>query len=462
MNIGLGEAARAMQGKADLQGLENAPVSAVKTDSRQTGPGDLFFCLQGTRTDGHGFARHAADRGALAIAAHKELPGIQDTPVLVVDDTLRALGRLGRHWRIKAGRRVLGITGSAGKTTTKEILAEVLKTRFVVGKNYKNWNNQLGLPLSLLMQSGDEDFWIMELGINNPADMGELGEILLPDAALILNVGSCHLEGLGDVSGVAASKSHILDYLRAGHKAFINLDYPDLQREAGSRRNLNITWFSSRDPKAACRVSHSRDNRFILHAHGQELPFEAPVQGAHFCENLAAIWAVALEYGMQPDEVQAGLEKASLPEQRMSISRAGDWIIIDDSYNANPMSMQAALETARSLTSGGNLILVLGDMAELGQAEAQAHKDLGRSLCARAFTALFYHGDNLDHVLSGMNGAGSRRTHEIQDVSSFLSAWDKMGCPDGVILFKGSRRAGMENFVQAFKAQVEKTQKAGT
>ncbi len=460
MNIGLGEAARAMQCKAYLSGLENAPVNAVKTDSRRTGPGDLFFCLQGTRTDGHGFARHAADRGALAIVAHKELTGIQDKPVLVVDDTLRALGRLGRHWRLKAGPRVLGVTGSAGKTTTKEILAEVLKTRFAVGKNFKNWNNQLGLPLSLLMQSGDEDFWIMELGINNPADMGELGEILLPDAALILNVGPCHLEGLGDVCGVAASKSRILDYLRAGHKAFINLDYPELQSEVEARPNLNITWFSSRDPAAACRVTYSRNNRFILHAHGQTRPFEAPVQGAHFCENLAAIWAGALEYGMQPDEIQAGLERASLPEQRMSISRSGDWIIIDDSYNANPMSMQAALETARSLASGGSLILVLGDMAELGQAEARAHEDLGRSLCAGAFTALFYHGDNLEHVLSGMNGEGSRRTHEMQDVSSFLSAWDKMGCSGGVILFKGSRRSGMDSFVRAFKAKV-KTQETG-
>ncbi len=461
MNLGLLEATRAMQCKTDLQGLENAWISAVRTDSRQTGPGDLFFCLHGTRTDGHSFARQAADRGALAIVAHKELPDIQDTPILKVDDTLRAMGRLGRHWRLKSGRRVLGITGSAGKTTTKEILAEVLKTRFVVGKNYKNWNNQLGLPLSLFMQSGDEDFWIMELGINNPTDMGELGEILLPDAALILNVGPCHLEGLGDVSGVAASKSRILDYLRAEHKAFINLDYPDLQREAGVRRDLNLTWFSSRDFKAACRVSHNRDNRFILHAHGEELQFEAPVQGAHFCENLAAIWAVALEYGMQPGEVQAGLEKASLPEQRMSVGRAGDWIIIDDSYNANPMSMQAALETARNLASGGNLILVLGDMAELGQAEARAHRDLGRSLCAEGFTALFYHGNNLEHVLSGMNGAGSRKTHEMRDISSFLSAWDKLGCPGGVILFKGSRRAGMESFVQAFKARVGKNRETG-
>ena len=462
MNIGLGEAARAMQGTADLQGLENAPVNAVRTDSRQTGPGDLFFCLQGTRSDGHSFAGQAADRGALAIVAHRDLGSIQNTPVLAVDDTLKALGRLGRHWRLKAGPRVLGITGSAGKTTTKEILAEVLKTRFTVGKNHKNWNNQLGLPLSLLMQKGDEDFWIMELGINNTTDMDELGEILLPDAALILNVGPCHLEGLGDVSGVARAKARLLDYLRAEHRAFINLDYPDLKREAGARPDLNTTWFSSRDPEADCRVSHSRDNLFVLNLNEEEIPFHAPVQGAHFCENLAAIWAVALEYGMQPDEIQAGIEKSSLPEQRMCISRSGDWTIIDDSYNANPMSMQAALDTARSLASGGDLVLVLGDMAELGRDEARAHRDLGRSLCAGAFTALFYNGDNLEHVLSGMNGEGSRKAHKIKDVSSFLSAHDKLGCRHGVILFKGSRRAGMENFVQAFKARVEKNREAGT
>ncbi|WP_291320198.1 UDP-N-acetylmuramoyl-tripeptide--D-alanyl-D-alanine ligase [Desulfonatronospira sp.] len=461
MEMKLGEAARAMQGQADLKGLERAPVSAVKTDSRRTGPGDLFFCLQGTRNDGHSFARQAADRGALAIVAHRELSTVQDTPVLMVDDTLKALGRLGRHWRLKAGPKVLGITGSAGKTTTKEILAEVLKTRFKVGKNFQNWNNQLGLPLSLLMQRGNEDFWIMELGINNHTDMDELGEILHPDAALILNVGPCHLEGLGDVAGVARAKSCILDHLRAERRAFINLDYPDIKREAESRPDLNITWFSSCDPEAACRVSHSRDNWFILHLNGRDIFFEAPVQGAHFCENLAAIWAVALAYGMHTEEIRAGLKKVTLPEQRMSICRLGKWTIIDDSYNANPMSMQAALKTARSLASGENLILVLGDMAELGQAETRAHRDLGRSLCTEAFTALFYRGENLEHVLSGMNGTGSRKTHEIQDVSSFLSAWDKLGCPGGVIIFKGSRRAGMENFVQAFKASLKKDREAG-
>ncbi|WP_291321751.1 UDP-N-acetylmuramoyl-tripeptide--D-alanyl-D-alanine ligase [Desulfonatronospira sp.] len=462
MNLELQEAALAMQARVDRDRPWNIQVAGVQTDSRKTGPGELFFCLQGSRSDGHSYAGQAATRGAAGIVAHKELSNIMDTPVLMVDDTLKALGRLGRHWRQKAGRLVLGITGSAGKTTTKEILAGVLAARFRVGKNYRNWNNQLGLPLSLCMQSGDEDFWVMELGINNHQDMDRLGEILLPDAALILNVGPCHLEGLGDVAGVASAKARLLDHIQAGGKAYINMDYPELKREAGARQELNITWFSRRHSEAGYRVIHLQADRFLLHLDGQEISFTAPVQGAHLCENLAAVWAVSLEFGMQPGEIKEALKKAVLPEQRMSVSRLGDWTVIDDSYNANPMSMQAALETARSLASGKDLVLVLGDMAELGPGEALTHAELGRTLCRDGFTALFYHGDNLQHVMSGMNGSGSRRTLYVQDTTSFQKAWEKQGCSGGVILFKGSRRAGMEKFVQAFKHCLATPEKTGS
>ncbi len=452
MKLKLEETAMAMDASGDLHGLQERMVTRVQTDSRMVSPGDLFFCLQGLRFDGHSFAREAVLRKAAAVVAHKPLPELRNVPVLTVDNTLRALGRLGRYWRQKAGRRVIGITGSAGKTTTKEILSGVLGAGFKVGKNYQNWNNQVGLPLSLLGFTGREDFWILELGINSHADMDDLGEILLPDAAVILNVGPCHLQELGDIDGVAAAKARILDYLRPEHKALLNMDYPWLQKEALSRPHTNIIWFSAENPQAAYRVRPSAKGEYILYARDTRYRFRTPFQLGHLCENLAAVLALALEYGMSPQNVQKGLDETSLPQQRMSITSKGPWTLIDDTYNANPMSMQAALEAAENLASGQDIFLVLGDMAELGRTEKEAHRELGRSLKRIGFTALFYCGHNLQEVQKGLNSDLQDRVHPVEDISAFLSAWKKLGPSGGTILFKGSRKIGMEKFLQAFHA----------
>ncbi len=453
MKLKLCEAAQAVNAVGDLCGQEELIASGVQTDSRLVKPGDLFFCLQGSRFDGHCFAREAAQKKALAVVAHKHLPDLEDYPVLLVNNTLKALGRLARHWRQKCGATVIGITGSSGKTTTKEALAEVLGTRFRAGKNYRNWNNQLGLPLSMLSFSGDEDFWILELGINNPWDMDELGEILVPDAAIILNVGPCHLQGLGDVAGVAAAKARIMDHLQEEHKVFINPDYSLLHREALARPGVNAILFSCSSSESSYRVRHILEEEYILYTQGVEHAFRFPFPGKHLCENLAAVWAVAVEYGLSPEEIKTGLQKVRLPGQRMSVADRGAWTIIDDTYNANPMSMRAALEAARSMAGTRDLFLVLGDMGELGRIEEEAHRDLGRHLASMDFKALFYCGVNCANVKAGLKYFQREKVHQIEDVNSFLSAWNRLTHSGGLILFKGSRKAGMENFLRAFQSR---------
>ena len=453
MKFRLWEAAQAVNAVGDLYGREELMASGVQTDSRLVRPGDLFFCLQGSRFDGHSFAGEAAQKKALAVVAHKPLPGLKDYPVLLVNNTLKALGRLARSWRQKCGATVIGITGSSGKTTTKEMLAEVMGTRYRTGKNYRNWNNQLGLPLSMLSFSGDEDFWILELGINNPWDMDELGEILVPDAAIILNVGPCHLQGLGDVAGVASAKAGIMDHLQEEHKVFINQDYSLLHRETLARPGVNTISFSCSSEEASYRVRHVYKEEYILYTRDVEYAFSFPFPGKHLCENLAAVWAAALEYGLSSEEIRTGLQKVVLPGQRMSVADKGAWTIIDDTYNANPMSMKAALETARSLAGTRDLFLVLGDMGELGRIEEEAHRDLGRHLASMDFKALFYCGMNCASVKAGLKDFQKEKVHHIEDVNSFLSAWNRLTHSGGLILFKGSRKNRMENFLRAFQTR---------
>lgn len=455
MKLSLQEVAHALKSFGDLDDCQDQWATGVQTDSRLVKRGDIFFCLRGSRMDGHNFVQEAASRQASAVVVHQPLPNPPKIPVLLVDDTTRALGRLGGYWRNKTRAVVIGVTGSAGKTTTKELLAGVLSAGYRVGKSYQNWNNQIGLPLSLLNFTGEEDFWILELGINNPHDMQELGAILRPDAALILNVGPCHLEGLKDVRGVAAAKAQILDYLQPDHKAFINLDYPELKQEATARSGLNTTWFSCRDEQAHYHLHASSAENCLLRTGEKEYRFSCFVPGSHLNENLAALWAVALEYGLSPEQVQSGLSQATLPGQRLSILSSAGWTVIDDTYNANPVSMQAALNTAQELSRGSDLFLVLGDMAELGQEEENAHKELGKKLSRMDFQALFYCGSNFEHVVAQLESSLGEKAYQVQDPSSFVSHWKRMNFSRGVILFKGSRKAGVESFLQAFQNLME-------
>ena len=231
MNLTLRDIALALTGKPCSSPAVDKEITGVCTDSRALAPNNLFFCLKGERFDAHDFVLQVAQAGATAIVAQRELPGLE-CPVIVVDDTQIALGKLARFWRDKAAAKVLAVTGTAGKTTVKELLAQTLSSVLSVAKNHKNFNNQVGLPLSMLAATGTEDAWVMEVGISKPGDMAELGVIISPDLALVLNIGPAHLEGLGDLTGVAAAKAELLAHLAPGGRGLCSMDYPELWTEA--------------------------------------------------------------------------------------------------------------------------------------------------------------------------------------------------------------------------------------
>lgn len=450
MRMTLNEAASALKSVGDLNGSESVIVNNIQTDSRLVRSGDLFFCISGQRMDGHNFAGQAAEKGAAAIVSHKPMPEIE-TPVMLVEDTIKALGRLGRYWRIKKGKKVVAVTGSAGKTTTKEMISEILGVRYQVGKNYKNWNNQLGLPLSILKFSGDEDYWVLELGINNPDDMDELAWIACPDIAVILNVGPCHLQGLGSVEGVARSKCLLLDYLTGASKAIVSLDYSYLIDEVASKENIVPVWFSCDRADADYMATYKGAGEFEIIDHDQSLSFSGAAGWSQYCENIAASWAVARDAGLDQAEIIKGFKKFRSPAQRFSIFSHGPWTIIDDTYNANPLSMVKAINTAHDIAEGKNLVLVLGDMAELGKDEESVHKELGKTISNKGCSGILFQGKNAKSVFDGLYIDHKHIFYEVDNETQFITALNSLNLSGGAILFKGSRSTRMEKYIKFFR-----------
>ncbi len=471
MRYTVGEAAACLTG-SQLHGPEGTRgIGAVRTDSRTLEPGDLFVCLVGERHDGHDFAAQAARLGAAAVVVSRTPSGLSGDlgcPLIQVPDTLAGLGRLGRCWRdrfARTGGKVVAVTGTAGKTTVKELIAQALENILAakhgkktqrVAKNHKNFNNQVGLPLSILAATGTEDAWVMEVGISKPHDMDELGVVVAPDVALVLNVGPAHLEGLGSLAGVAQAKASLLRHVDESGTALCSMDYPELWTTARAQRP-DVVGFSARDESAryfARFVEALEDGRgrFELSVAGERVQAILPACGSHFAENAAAVAAVCHTLGHSAADIAAGLDGCVLPEQRFCCSMRGGWCVVDDTYNANPLSMARSIEAARLMAGDKPLVLVLGEMRELGTGAAQAHEELGALLPTVAPEAVFFKGDHADDVARGAGkGLAVRR---VQDPAEVLAQLPALNAGHGVVLVKGSRSLRMELFAQAILCEL--------
>ncbi len=466
-------------------------IAGVRTDSRQVEAGDMFVCIVGDRFDGHDFAADVVARGATVLLAERDpfaevakMEARPDVVVLIVANAVLALGKLANWYRNQTKAKVIGITGTAGKTTVKELLAHVLSTCGTVAKNPLNLNNQIGLPLSMLAATGEENFWVMEAGISEARDMDELGAILRPDFALILNVGQGHTLGLGQ-RGVAHYKSLLLKYLmdkttESGvekGQALVSADYDDLVREARSQCR-NITFFSATGKPMTYRAAYMgvaesvEDSHIDAHAdvmHGryrvwldgvaQEIV--APFRGAFGAENVIAVAAMAHMLGVSGEDIAKAFTTATLPKQRFACKRIGSCTIIDDTYNANPLSMKCMVEAVVEMKVGAankkganssSLTFVLGEMLELGSEAERAHQDLGRLLASTGASAIYWKGGNAEAVDFGLRRAGySGHFAVVNDAAHCLELMAEHGMPHGYILFKGSRGNRLELFREVFE-----------
>lgn len=447
MKLTLSEIEEQLRGGHEIPSAENTEVQSIRTDSRLVKKGDLFFCLEGNNLDGHNFALSALKSGACAVVVSQLRPELEGKPAIMVKDTVQALGKLATYWRLRSQAKVIAVTGSAGKTTVKEMLAHVLSTKYSVHKNFMNMNNQIGLPISMLEADGNEDFWVIELGISNPGDMDELGHIAMPDMAVIHNIGPAHIEGLGSIENIAKAKASLFKYLRPGGRALCSKDYPlllDAAKEIVSRPIV----FSAKDNTAPfhCKLTEALPDgtgKFLLTAEGETAEILLPTCGSHFAENSAAVACAASQLGFTVQETAEALNNVELPRQRFCCQKKGLWTLIDDTYNANPLSMKKAIETANQIAGDRPLVLVLGDMLELGDEAARAHTELGKNIAKAAPEATFFYGRHYEDVAASTNGS---TLVPVNNPAEFITGIKELGLCDAVVLFKGSRSCHMEEY----------------
>jgi UDP-N-acetylmuramoyl-tripeptide--D-alanyl-D-alanine ligase len=447
MNWSLSEIQRATGGR--LCGDDRA-ISGVSTDTRAVAAGQLFVALRGERFDAHDFLDQAIAAGAAALLVSDAARVPAGATALVVDDTRIALGKLAAAWRARFAIPVIAVTGSNGKTTTKEMIAAILKVHFgdAVLATRGNLNNDIGLPLTLLRLDETHQAAVIEMGMNHPGEIAYLAPLGAPNVAVVTNAQRAHLEGMGGLDEVAREKGSIYSGLAADGIAVINAD----DRYAAFWRQM------ARHPIRTFGIEQAADVRAVLHQHGLEtlLELTAPegdteirlaVPGRHNARNAVAAAAACLAAGVPLAAVVAGLERFSGVKGRLQVrpGLAGA-VVLDDTYNANPDSVRAGIEVLA--TTIGRKILVLGDMGEIGEASGQYHDEIGGYAKSQGVDLLFAIGDACQQAVRNF-GEGARH---FTDIEKLIAAVNKEMGPETTVLVKGSRFMKMERVADAIVA----------
>lgn len=441
----------AMSGEL-VQGDADVEITGVSTDSRATRSGDIFFALVGENSDGHAYVGVAIENGAAAAVVSRTVES--SGRIIRVPDTLAALGDLAMWHRRRFDVRVVGVTGSVGKTTTKEMIAQVLSRRLSVLKNVGNFNNEIGVPLTIFRLEPEHDVLVQEMAMRLPGEIAELAEIARPDIGVITNVGLSHIERLGSRDAIAAAKAELLEMLPTDGIVVLNAD---------------DAYFDYLSDKAPCDVASYGITRGDIRAEGIRLDaagrptftvaiggvrfdVSLPVVGEHNVLNALAAVAVGLSFGLPVEEIVLGLESFVPPDKRANIFESkGKYKIFDDTYNANPASMNAALRTLASM-NGGRKVAVLGDMLELGDYAVAAHREIGKLAAESGITLLVTVGELGREIGAGARDAGFAGDIREYDTSEAAGAAvrGEVGRGD-LVLVKGSRGMRMENVVEALK-----------
>ncbi len=432
---------------------EDRSFARVSTDTRTLGPGELFVALSGPNFDGHAFAARAADAGAVGLlVAHRVESAL---PQVVVEDTRLALGRLGAAWRALHPGQVLAITGSNGKTTTKQMLASIMARRGPCHATRGNLNNDIGVPLTLLELEPSHLSAVIELGANHRGEIAYLASLAAPGVGLVTNAGPAHLEGFGGLDGVAAGKGELYEALPPDGIAVINADdhYAEYWRRlAGARRVISF----GRSDDADFREIGARDGALRCITPYGPLSVVLPLPGDHNRMNALGAMAAASAAGATAEQLVSGLEHVEIPGGRMArVAGRGGATLVDDSYNANPASMRAALEWACGL--GQQVLFVMGDMGELGIDAPTLHAEVGARARALGVARLYAVGQLTPHAVAAF-GAGASHHADLVELCAALERTLAPGC---VVLIKGSRSARMERVVDALRTEPRATGSGG-
>ena len=454
----LEEVASAVDGSISPPGA-TATVTGASVDSREISPGDLFVALSGAHSDGHSFAARALDAGAAACMIRRGHAMPSQGPWIEVDDTARALLDLARVVRSELRATVVAITGSTGKTCTKDFTASILSRARRVVASPASFNNEVGLPLTLLQADDDTEVVVCEMGSRGRGHIRLLCDVAKPDVGVVTNVGTAHMELFGTPETLRDAKAELPEALPPDGKAVLNADDP-VTRAFSGRTAASSLFYSSKERTEVRAEAISLDPRtglasFDLHTPQGSSPVKLSVPGEHMVSNALAAAAVASVIGLTVPDSAAGLAEASVSGGRMRMMEAPGGIrILDDSYNANPTSMAAALRAARWMAGDGQCIAVLGPMAELGPIAEVEHERVGEILARLGIGPLVVVGDEARRIAVGAEREGVEpdQIHVCDGVDEAIEIVRTVARPGDLILVKASRVAALERVANALLA----------
>ena len=460
ISTSLGDVATIVQGRLHNADPNTRVTGKVEFDSRNVGPGDVFLAIAGEHADGHDFAGRAVENGAVGVLAQHEL----DLPCVLITDPMLAITQLASTMASRLSAIRIGITGSSGKTSTKDLLAQVLAAAGPTVAPPGSFNNELGFPYTVLMADADTSFLVLEASARGIGHIRALSAIAQPRIGIVLNVGRAHLGEFGSVAAIAQAKGELVEALPAateGGVAVLNADDPRVIAMA-SRTTAAIRTFGVGESLAGSPLDvAARDvaldamgrASFRLQARGEHHPVQLRLHGLHHVSNALAAAAAAVECGLPVAEVARSLSEATAQSHwRMEVVETTDDItIVNDAYNANPESMQAAIRATVQLAHGRRTVAVLAHMAELGPASDAAHEALGKLAMDAGISRLLVVGEHARPILLGAAGGPgqSDQSEWVPDVTAAIDRLSDILEPGDVVLIKGSRAAGMERVAHA-------------
>lgn len=431
-----------------IRAASNREAKGIVLDSRRVEPGFVFVATVGERVDGHKFIAEVFEKGAIGVICEKE-PEELSGPCIVVKDSFAALRDVAEFYRQQMPVPVVGITGSVGKTSTKEFIASVLAQKYKTHKTQGNFNNEVGVPLTLLAMPEDAEAAVVEMGINHFGEMHRLSRMVKPDICVMTNIGQCHLEFLGSRDGILKAKSEIFDFMNPDGCVCINGDDDKLVtiKEVHGKKPIRFGLSAENDIYADEIVNKGLfGSTAVIHAGDVSFPVSIPLPGAHMVMNALAATAVGLRLGLSTEQITAGIAAAEAVSGRSRVVQAEELVLIDDCYNANPVSVKAAVDLLGLAL--GRKVAVLGDMFELGEKEKELHAEVGAYAAEHGVDCLICVGSLSENMYRAAQEAGVKEAYHFADRDALLAGIRELLCPGDSVLVKASHGMGFEKVVK--------------
>lgn len=439
------------EGMHTIRAASGLEAKGIVLDSRKVEQGFVFLATVGEKVDGHKFIPEVFEKGAIGVICEKE-PEKPGGPCIVVKDSFAALRDIAEFYRQQMSVPVVGITGSVGKTSTKEFIAAVLSEKYKTHKTEGNFNNEVGVPLTLFAMPEDTQAAVVEMGINHFGEMHRLSRIAKPDICVMTNIGQCHLEFLGSRDGILRAKSEIFDFMNPEGIVCVNGDDDKLVtiEEVHGKRPVRFGFGKENDIYADEIVSRGLfGSTAMIHTGEQSFAVSVPLPGLHMVMNALAATAVGLQMGLTTEQIAAGIASVQAVNGRSRVVQAGDKVVIDDCYNANPVSVKAAVDLLG--LAFGRKVAILGDMFELGEKEQEMHAEVGAYAAKKGVDVLVCAGALSEKMYQAAKEAGMEEAYHFADKDALLLKLPEILQPGDSVLVKASHVMGFEKIVKSLE-----------